>query len=47
MNIKALARSAAALALSFAMTGCSKIPGAGGGCAYKAKAGFCITSTWK
>lgn len=43
MNIRTLACSAAALALSFAMAGCNKIPGAGGGCAYKAKAGFCIT----
>lgn len=38
-----MACSVAALALPFAMTGCNKLPGAGGGCAYKGKAGFCIT----
>jgi len=43
MNTETLACSVAALALSFSMTGCNKLPGAGGGCAYKAKAGFCIT----
>ena len=43
MNIKTLACFVGALALPLAMTGCSKLAGAGGGCDYKAKAGFCIT----